>query len=315
MSTSAVLSRVVARVRTLPRGYLFVFIALISTSIASPLTKAALTAQPAPMAILSARLIIAAVVLWLVMALVFRQRPVLERRLLIGGLAAGILNSISLSAFYIGLTQIDTSIALVLFTVHPLVVLGILALLGTRPTWMDGARGLLALTGVILLVGVSGQVAMGGVAWILVTVVVYSVHLVVVQRVLKGYSAIQVTPVFITVMAVCVTGVYWLTAPANDTLYNFGPEVWAVVAITAIVSTVVARLALTAGIRHIGSAQTALLTPIETLLATGLATIFLGERLSAIQLVGGALVLVSAVLVLRRPAVSNIEAQAPEPGV
>lgn len=59
-------------------------------------------------------------------------------------------------------------------------------------------------------------------------------------------------------------------------------------------------LILFAGIRRIGSAQTALLAPVETLLAVSWAVLFLGDRLPALQWGGGVLILLSMVLVVPR---------------
>lgn len=307
MITSTARASAVRRFRAIPSGYIYVLLAILGGSIASVVTKYALTEEISPIPLLATRLIIASVLLWLIQFFGFRQRPQLERRLLLGTLAGGVANAVSLSCFYLGLVYIDASVAMVLFSTNPLFVLGILALLGTLPTRLDALRGALALIGVALLVGIGGQVAWQGVALIMVTVVFFSIHLVIIQRYLHGYSTAQVTPLFVTVMAVCVATVSFLTTPPAD-LFNFPPTGWVVIGITAIFSTVLARLALTAGIQRIGSGQTALLSPIETVLAVMFAAVLLGERLTPLQLAGGALVLISAALVVRRAKVAPVAA-------
>jgi len=307
-------SSVMRRARALPIGYVYVLIAITGGSIASVITKAALSDNVAPIPLLASRLIVSAVLLWIVMGIFFRRRLQWDRRLLIGSFIAGTLNAISLTAFYLGLAQIDASVATVLFSTNPVVVLALLALTGIRPTRLDGIRAALALVGVMLLVGVSGQVSLGGAAWIMVTVVFYSLHLLAVQRLLKGYSTVQITPLFITVMALWVNALQFLTTPAAD-WYNFTTNTWVMIGVLAVFSTVLARLALTAGIQRIGSGQTALLTPVETLMAVTWAALFIGERLEWIQIVGGGLILFSAALVLRRQSVAIAAIEAPDPGV
>ncbi|MBL8132733.1 MAG: DMT family transporter [Anaerolineae bacterium] len=297
---SAVSTAIAHRIRAIPAGYLYVLIAILGGSVASVITKQALTSEIAPMPLLAARLILSAVILWLIQFFVFRQRPLLERRLLLGATAAGVANAISLTAFYLALQYIDASVAMVLFSTNPLFVLGMLMLIGSRPTRLDAGRAALGLIGVVLLVGVGGQVAWQGVVLVMVTVIVFSVHLLIVQRTLYGYSTAQITPLFITVMAVCVSVVYFLTTPPAI-WFDLPSDGWIVVGVTAVFSTVLARLALTAGIQRIGSGQTALLSPVETVLAVTMAAVFLGERLSPLQLIGGVLVLISAALVMRRP--------------
>jgi drug/metabolite transporter (DMT)-like permease len=55
-----------------------------------------------------------------------------------------------------------------------------------------------------------------------------------------------------------------------------------------------------AAVDRIGGGQMTLLAPLETLLTLIWATAFLGERLAPLQLVGGALVLGSALLAIQR---------------
>ncbi len=73
---------------------------------------------------------------------------------------------------------------------------------------------------------------------------------------------------------------------------------WLVIIVLAVVSTYFARLALFAAIARIGSGQMALLWPLQTLTAIVLSVLFLQERLSSIQWVGGLLVLGSTLLAM-----------------
>jgi drug/metabolite transporter (DMT)-like permease len=61
-----------------------------------------------------------------------------------------------------------------------------------------------------------------------------------------------------------------------------------------------ARLALYAAIPRIGSGQIALLWPLQTLTIIVLSVLFLDERMTPVQWVGGAFVLSSAVLAIER---------------
>ncbi len=72
------------------------------------------------------------------------------------------------------------------------------------------------------------------------------------------------------------------------------------VLILAIVSTLLARLAYFAAMGHIGGAQMALFGPLETLLSVIWSILFLNEQLAPVQLLGGALILASALLAVKR---------------
>jgi drug/metabolite transporter (DMT)-like permease len=82
---------------------------------------------------------------------------------------------------------------------------------------------------------------------------------------------------------------------------DFGASGWFWLACIAVVSTVVAMLAFFAGLKRTGPSTAAILSTFEPVVTAALATLVLGETLTPVQLVGGALVLSSvAVLELRR---------------
>jgi drug/metabolite transporter (DMT)-like permease len=68
-----------------------------------------------------------------------------------------------------------------------------------------------------------------------------------------------------------------------------------------VVSTAVAVQTFYAGVRRIGAARAALLSTVEPIYTITLATLLLGERLTAIQLLGGLLVIAAVVLVQLAP--------------
>jgi drug/metabolite transporter (DMT)-like permease len=80
---------------------------------------------------------------------------------------------------------------------------------------------------------------------------------------------------------------------------------WFWLTCVAVVSTVVATLSFFAGLRRTGASATAILSTFEPVVTTALATLTLGESLSGVQLLGGALVLTSVVMLqlhqARRP--------------
>lgn len=83
----------------------------------------------------------------------------------------------------------------------------------------------------------------------------------------------------------------------------FGAEGWLWATAIALVSTVVAILAFFAGLARVGPSSAAILSTFEPPVTIALAAVAFGEALSAMQLVGGALVL-GTVVALSRPAVT-----------
>ncbi len=75
---------------------------------------------------------------------------------------------------------------------------------------------------------------------------------------------------------------------------------WLAVAALGLGSSYLGQLAIYAAVRHIGSGQMALLNPVEVFLSVSWALLFLQERLSLLQWVGGALILISMLLAIQR---------------
>ena len=276
----------------------YVLFASLCLSTTPTVIKFGLQADTDPMPLLAFRFVVATAVLWLVMGLTQREAIRIDRAgLLSCGLVAG-FNVVSLTGFYYALTYITASLATMIVAFSPMVVLLLLALKGERISQRQLIRLGLALVGVYLLIEPAGSGNLWGILLVFTTVVFYAFHLTTIQWRLSHYPAQTIALYIITIMAVILMGLYLLTNPAWPELSGVG---WGVVVYTGLVSTAIARLALFAGLRHIGSGQTSLLTPVETLLTILWAMLFLGERLVLWQWLGGGLVLLSAVLASNRP--------------
>jgi drug/metabolite transporter (DMT)-like permease len=105
----------------------------------------------------------------------------------------------------------------------------------------------------------------------------------------------------------------WWLATQGTTPRWPDPLGWAVVVWTGLVATAFARFAIFTGIQRIGSGQTALLGPVETMCIVAGAVLFLGERLALQASFGGLLVLGSALLAGRRPGARAAALRSPEP--
>jgi drug/metabolite transporter (DMT)-like permease len=277
-------------------GIAFIFGAMLSLSFAPTLVKVGVSSD-APIPLLSMRLIVGSVALWIYVYLydarLLRVTPHQLARLFF----VGAFNAISLSSFYMAVQYVDASIAVMLFAFNPAFVLLILTVLGETFTRRKQVRLLLAMVGVFLLVGVGGDVALPGVLWGLSVALNYGIFLVASQYLLKGLTARQIAVYAVTSMTLILALV---NAVGYGFPLTFTDTGWAVIIVTGLVATALARLFLFAGIQRIGSAQTSLLGPLETLMGVTWAVILLGEQLTLTQFVGGGLVLLSAVLVKRR---------------
>jgi drug/metabolite transporter (DMT)-like permease len=184
-----------------------------------------------------------------------------------------------------------------LIALNPIYVLTFLALRGERVTYRHAVRIGLALFGVYLLIGPGGNVDPIGVMWIMVSMVCFALQLSMLQWFLLDYDARPVTFYVLLAMTVCVVGMWGLE---GGTWQPLGIQGWLTAIVLAVVSTYISRLLLFAAVSRIGGGQMAMLSPVETLLSVFWSFLFLDERLTPLQWVGGLFILTSAVLAIQR---------------
>jgi drug/metabolite transporter (DMT)-like permease len=92
---------------------------------------------------------------------------------------------------------------------------------------------------------------------------------------------------------------------------HFAATGWLWIAALAFVSTVVAINAFLVGLPKVGPATASIVSTIEPVVTVGLAMVFLGERLGAVQAAGGALVLTAVILLAAKVRQRDPAAQAP----
>jgi drug/metabolite transporter (DMT)-like permease len=262
-------------------------------STASVVTKVGLAAAIHPVPLVALRLLVAALISWTVFPLVWPRVWRIDRRELIACSAVAVANGSGLLLYYFALRDMDASVAQVIYSLYPIITLLLLALKGERISRRSQGRLLLAILGVYLLVGPGGQVDPIGVLMVLGTALFYALHLNLIQWTLADTPTPTVTLYTLSIMALMlsVVGVFqpggWQPLP---------PLGWVVVLVTGVVSTAIGRLTLFAAVHRIGSGQTALFGPLNTVFTVSWAILFLGERLSLLQIAGGILILTSAVL-------------------
>ena len=278
-------------------GIGLVLLAIISLSIAPTLIKVGLAAEAGPITLLALRFLVAAVAFWTVFPLARRSALVMDRRGLLSCAAVAVANTISLLCFYLAAERIDASVAIMIFSLYPLFALLLLATRGESITRRTVERLALAGAGVYLLIGLSGRSDTGGLLLALGTAAAYAAHMVLAQWLLADYPPQTVALYTVTIMAGMMLGIWLLQGNSWQIL---SPSGWMVILVTGLVSTFVARLAMFAAIHRIGSGQVALMGPLELLMGVVWTQIFLDERLSALQIVGGLLILASAILSTRR---------------
>ena len=256
-----------------------------------------------PLDILLWRFIIASALLWLIVLLWQRNpslRVLASRDIVTLLLLGGVFAIVALLSFW-GLERLPAAIYSPLFYTYPAMVALLSMLMGERlplPAWV--AIGLaMAGCGLIALAAGDRPAITDPFSLIfpLSSAAFYAIYLTQassrtghISGLTSGVISISGTLVVLLLAAVFTTGI---RTPA--TLSG-----WEVAVGIAIVSTVVAILAMFAGMARIGAARASILSTLEPVITVILAALLLRENLGVAQLGGGALIVLSA-LILNMP--------------
>jgi drug/metabolite transporter (DMT)-like permease len=265
------------------------------SSIAPAVVKVGISSQVDPIPLLVYRFLLSVLVFWIITPIFSPQYLKISWPALGSCALVALSNTISLYVFYLAVARIDASLVMMIFSFYPLAALIFLSMHGERIRLMDWLSILFGLTGIYLLLGQGDNLDWIGIILALFIPIFYALHLVLIQWRLADTPSQTVALYTVTLMAVFITAIGLVFGQVGGSLQPIG---WVVVALTALVSTVLARLATFTGVRMIGSGRVALLGPIEILLGILWAFILLGERLTPIQWGGGVLIVASATLVL-----------------
>jgi drug/metabolite transporter (DMT)-like permease len=194
--------------------------------------------------------------------------------------------------YFLALEHADASLVALLLYLFPAFVAVLAAVfLGERIGLVTAAALALALVGTGLVVG-GGSGRPLGIALAVGAAVIYSVYITVGSVVTQGLDAIAVTTI-VCVAATVTSGLVVLVLAAVGRAPSFPGSWrgWSALVTIAVVCTVVGILTFFAGLSILGPTPTSVLSTLEPVVTVGLATWLLGESLSGVQAVGGALVL------------------------
>lgn len=186
-----------------------------------------------------------------------------------------------------------TALLLYLFPVIVTVLHAVLARRMLRP--LRAAAVLVALAGTTLTIGgnVEGQAL--GVAFGIAAALIYALYIIVGERVTAGIGAIPAATVIMLASAVSSA----LIVLGRGFAAPVTPTGWVAVLAIALVCTVVAITAFFAGLSRLGAPDASTLSTLEPLATIVLAAVFLGERISFTQMLGGTIILAAAIVLAR----------------
>jgi drug/metabolite transporter (DMT)-like permease len=275
-------------------GILFIVLSAVAFGAMPIFARFAYADGVTPVTLLFLRFTIAATCLIVVAAV---RRLVLPRGRTLGILIAmGIGYCLQALTYFTALTMASAGLAALLLYINPAIV-AVLAVIFLHEPFnrRKGLALLLALVGTALTVGNVGDAQPLGIALSLLAALMYAVYILVGSRVAREVSALQSSTVIITAAALS----FAVLALLQGVVLPASATGWAAIVGIAIFSTIIPILAFFAGIERVGATNAATLSTVEPLVTIGLAALLLGESITVLRLVGGALILLAVIILAR----------------
>ena len=289
-------------------GILYTILASFFLGWAPILGKIAYSDNVNPYTLVAFRTVAAALLLWIAFLLFRRRDIVITWRSLLGCIGVGAVNGFGSILYYTSLARLDASLASLLNSLYPLWVVLFLFASGQQLTWLTLARVGLSMLGVYLLTRAEpGKLDWMGVVLMLASAATYGWHIVLGQWVLADISSRTAALYILTTMA-CVVGVARVVqARPLETIQVTG---WAAILGLGL-TTALSRLTMFSALERLGGVETSIAGPLELLVSLVLALLMLGERLTSIQWIGGALLMLSLWLMSRDRGIRLAEGNVP----
>jgi drug/metabolite transporter (DMT)-like permease len=289
-------------------GTLYTALASFFLGWAPILGKMAYSNNVTPYTLVAFRTVAAALLLWVAFLLFRRRDIVITWRSLLGCIGVGAVNGFGSILYYTSLARLDASLASLLNSLYPLWVVLFLFASGQPLTRLTLARVGLSMVGVYLLTRTEpGKLDWMGVVLMIASAATYGWHIVLGQWVLADVSSRTAALYILTTMA-CVVGIARVAQarPLEDIQITGG------IAILGLgLTTALSRLTMFSALERLGGVETSIAGPMELLVSLVLALLLLGDRLTGVQWIGGALLMLSLWLMSRDQGMRLAEGNVP----
>ncbi|MGJ7035297.1 DMT family transporter [Anoxybacillus eryuanensis] len=211
-------------------------------------------------------------------------------------LLGGIFYMLQSSLYFHAVKYIPSSLAALLLYLNPIFVAVFSFFINKEKlTRQTVIAILISFSGMLLVLGApEGKIHPIGIALAIGAAVIYSIYIIVGNKVIAHVPPMTASA-YIALFAALSFFVWGIS---TETLhFQFDAKGWIPVIGTSFVSSVLAMLAFFAGMNIIGPTKAAILSMIEPIVTFLLSMVFLQERMSFMQMIGGLIVLSSAMLV------------------
>jgi drug/metabolite transporter (DMT)-like permease len=278
-------------------GYVYIILSATSFALIPVFAIYAYDGGVSTTTLLFLRFAIASIIFFGYIFLKMKNWQITKKQIVYLILLGGILYTAQSTFYFTSVKYIPASLAALLLYLHPIFV-AILSFIFNKEKLSKKIiiAVTLSLTGIVLVLGSpKGNINLIGILFAIGAAVVYSIYIIIGDRVTKKVSP-MITCAFITLFSACslfIGGTFTHTIS-----FQFGKIGWIMAVGVALFCSVIAMFTFFAGMNIIGPTKASILSMIEPVVTFILSTILFHERMSALQLVGGVIVLFGAILVV-----------------
>ena len=228
--------------------------------------------------------------------LLVRREKFPRGKILLQLIGMGALGYVGQSFSYLSAIKYASAglVALLLYLYPMFVFVLSVIVLREKMTWLKVTALIVALIGTALTVDPAGGQLLG-ILFSLSAALIYSVYIIVGTNVMKHVSAVQ-SSVVIFASAGAVYGILMAINGVHLPATNTG---WMNIVGIVLVATVIPVVTFLAGLERIGPTNAAMLSTLEPVVTVLLAAWLFNERLQAMVMLGGGLILVAVILLTR----------------
>jgi drug/metabolite transporter (DMT)-like permease len=202
-------------------------------------------------------------------------------------------------SYFSALQYASAGLVALLLYLYPAIVTVLSALLFKRSIGIGrGAAVAVTLAGTALIVGGDLHSEVPGILFGVAAAFIYSAYILTGEKVMPHAGPVAASAVVMLSAAAVYGTVVAIGEPSLPTTV-LG---WGAVLAIALFSTLIAILGFFKGLERLGAPDAATLSTLEPLVTLGLAALVLGERVTALQLGGAALILAAVIYLARSPA-------------
>jgi drug/metabolite transporter (DMT)-like permease len=199
--------------------------------------------------------------------------------------------------YFSAVKYIPSSLAALFLYTYPMIVTALSFFIDhEKVTWKTGICIALSFSGLVMILGTSvGKINGVGTLMALGAAFVYSGYIIIGNRVLKKTPPL-VTSAFISLFS--AIGVLTAGILAEGVNFHFQTIAWFPIIGLVLFSTVIAMLFFFRGMELLGPTKASIISMTEPVFTIILSTIILHDRLTTLQLTGGAIVLAGSLLII-----------------